>query len=170
MKVKWDKDKVFRTTRCFSPRTNGYPGGFPVGFIKYLKENNWWKHNRCYLCSGMVDDPKAVRVDLNPETKPTHLQDARETSLPDNSFNCVIIDPPYTKELAESLYGMGNKYSSINKFNKEAYRICAKGGLIINLSYVIPNRIKGCDLIACVGVYQTMGVSHMRCLAVWRKK
>lgn len=165
----FNKDKVIRTTKCFSPRNNGYAGGFPIGFVKYLQENGWWGKERCYLCSGMVDDKEAVRVDLELSTNPTHLEDARNTSLKDNSFDCVIIDPPYTLELAEKLYKKGKFFSSINVFNKEAERLCKEGGIIINLTYEIPKRIKNCDLIACIGIYQTMGVSHMRCLAVWKK-
>lgn len=45
--VQWDKDKVFRTTKCFSPMTNRYSGGFPIGFLKYLKENA-----SCLSCKG----------------------------------------------------------------------------------------------------------------------
>lgn len=166
---KWNKDVVFRTTKCFSPRNNNYAGGFPIGFLDYIKNMGWWGEKRCYLCSGMVNDKDSVRVDLEISVNPTHLQDARNTDLSDNEFDCVIIDPPYTKELAESLYKKGKFFSSINVFNKEAVRICKIGGFIVNLTYEIPKRPKGCNLVACVGVYQTMGVSHMRCLAVWRK-
>lgn len=167
--MKWDKDKVFRTTKCFSPRTNGYPGGFPVGFIKYLKANSWWGDQRTYLCAGQVDDPGANRVDIKEETGPTHLEDGRETSIADNSQDIVIIDPPYTKELAKSMYGTEKVYASINQFTKEANRICKIGGLIVTLSYEVPKRIENCHFIAVVGVYQAMSVAHMRCLAVAKK-
>lgn len=167
---KWDKNKIYRTTKCFSPKNNGYKGGFPIGFVKWLKKNNWWGEKRCYLCSGMVDDYEATRVDLESSVNPTHLEDARNTSLPNNEFDCIIIDPPYTKNLAESLYGKGKYFSSINVFTKEAERICKKDGLIITLSYEVPKRIKNCDLIACCGIYQTINVCHIRCLTVWRKK
>ena len=60
----WDHRKVFRTTKCFSPSTNGYPGGFPLGFLKYLKEMDWWGKKRVYLCAGGVNDPEAIRVDI----------------------------------------------------------------------------------------------------------
>lgn len=166
----WNKNAVFRTTKCFSPKTNGYPGGFPVGFIQYLKDNGWWGEKRCYLCCGMVDDKDAIRVDLNPDVQPTHLEDATYTSLQSESFDCIIIDPPYTKELAESLYKKGNVWKSINAFTKEAERLCKPDGLIITLTYEIPKRITNCNFIAVVGVYQTMGVSHMRCLAVAKKE
>lgn len=97
---KWDKDKIYRTTKCFSPSVeNGYPGGFPLGFLKWIKERGWWGQARAYLCSGNIGlkDKEAVTVDLNPKVKPSCLEDARKTSLPDNIFDLVIVDPPYTR-------------------------------------------------------------------------
>lgn len=166
----WKKEDVFRTTKCFSPSTNGYPGGFPKGFLKWIQEHGWWGKHRCYLCAGAVNDLEAVRVDVRPEVKPTHCEDARHTSLPDDEFDCVIVDPPYSRDLAQKLYGTEDVYSSVNMFAKEAGRICAPGGLVITLTYEVPRRVKDCDLEACCGVYQAINVAHMRCLAVWRKK
>lgn len=168
--MKWDKDKVFRTTKCFSPRTNGYAGGFPVGFLKWVQNNGWKGENRCYLCAGKVDDPESIRVDLNPETNPTHLEDARKTSLKDESFDWIMIDPPYSKELSKKLYGLEKYYSSINQFAKEAERLCKPNGLILTLSYEVPKRIKNCDFIAVCGIYQTISVAHMRCFTVAKKR
>ena len=166
----WNKDSVYRTTKCFGPQTNRYPGGFPVGFLKWVKEMGWCGVSRCYLCSGAVDDLESTRVDLNPQVNPTHLEDARNTTLPNESFDWVMIDPPYSKALAKSMYGTEKQWSSINKFTKEAKRICQPGGLILTLSYEVPKRIHGSDLIACVGAYQTMGVAYMRCFTAWRVK
>lgn len=167
---RWPPSSVFRTTKCFSPKTNGYPGGFPVGFLKWCRDMGWWGDNRCYLCSGGVDDGEAVRVDLRAEANATHREDARHTTLPDESFDCVILDPPYSKELAEKMYGLGKMYSGINAFAKEAGRLVAPGGLVLTLSYEVPKRIKACSLIACCGVYQVINVAHMRCFTVWRKE
>ena len=169
-KTDWSKDKVYRTTRCFSPRTNGYPGGFPIGFIDWVRQLGYWGKDRVYLCCGKVEDKEAIRVDIEPSTNPTHLEDARATSLPDNAFDWVMIDPPYTADLAETLYDKRRFWSSINIFTKEAERITRAGGLICTLSYEIPKRVPNCDLVACVGVYQTMGVRHMMCFSVWKKR
>jgi hypothetical protein len=168
MSKRWKATDVFRTTKCFSPRNNGYPGGFPLGFLKWCREQGWWGEKRCYLCAGGVVDEMAVRVDIRPQTNPTHCEDARHTSLPDAAFDCVIIDPPYSKELAERLYDTAAVFSSVNAFAKEARRIAAPGALIVTLSYEVPKRIRGCNLVACCGVYQTISVAHMRCLSVWR--
>jgi len=165
----WDHKKIFRTTKCFCPSTNGYPGGFPRGFLKYLQELGYWGKKRCYLCAGGVKDPEAIRVDILSKTKPTHCEDARATSLPKNSFDVVIIDPPYTRELAEKLYKTEKYYSSINQFAKEASRIVKRGGLVITLSYEVPKRIPNCNFIAAIGVYQAIRVAHIRILTVSKK-
>lgn len=163
---------VYRTTKCFGAKgKNKYRGSFPAGFLKWLREMGWLVgEKRCYLCAGMVDDEQAIRVDIKKECNPTHLEDARKTSFPDGSFDVVILDPPYTKELAKALYGTEEYYSGINVFTKEASRICKVGGTIITLSYEIPKRLKGCDFIAVCGIYQIPAVSYMRCLTISIKK
>ena len=163
-------ETIDRGTRAFSCTQNGYPGGFPQGFLTWVKNKGWWGTKRCYLCSGAVVDPDSVRVDLEPSCNPTHLEDARNTSLPPNSFDLVIIDPPSSRELAESLYKKGAVWNSINIFTKEAARILSPGGLIITLSYEVPKRIPGCSFIAVWGVYQIPTVSYMRCFTVSRKE
>ncbi len=161
---------VYRTTKCFGAKNqNKYKGGFPSGFINWLKKMNWWGERRVYLCAGKVDDSESIRVDIKEECNPTHLEDARNTSLEDECADCVIIDPPYLKELSKELYGTEEYYHGINAFTKEAERICSPKGLIITLSYEIPKRIPNCDFIAVCGVYQIPAMSYMRCFTVSRK-
>ena len=76
---KWDKDKLFRTTKCFGAWAgrDHYNGSFPAGFLKWVKSLEYWGEKRCYLCAGIVNDPEAIRVDIKPETNPTHCEDAR---------------------------------------------------------------------------------------------
>ena len=166
--------EVYRTTKCLSAKGSGknagnYPGRFPRGFLKWIVKMGWWGETRAYLCAGMVEDTDAVRVDIRPETNPTHCEDARDTSLPDNEFDVVIIDPPYSRELAQKYYDTEDVYSSINKFTIEAARIVKPGGLILTLTYEIPKRIPSCDFIAVCGVYTVPMTGYMRCFTVSRK-
>jgi len=174
MKAKWDASKVFRTTKCFGASTqkNGqdFIGAFPNGFLKWLRDNGWWGQDRVYLCAGVVRDESAIRVDIRPEMNPTHCEDARKTSLPDESADIVILDPPYSEDLADRLYGTKEHYAGINAFTKEAARIVRPGGLVITLTYEIPKRIKGCDFIAVCGVYSVPATSYMRCFTVSEKQ
>lgn len=171
---KWKHDEVFRTTKCFGSWNNTgdvkiCPGGFPNGFMKWVKELGYWGEKRAYLCAGLVPDQDAVRVDIRPEVKPTHCEDARKTSLPAESFDIVIIDPPYSRELAKDLYATDKVYASINEFTKEAVRIVKPGGLILTLTYEIPRRIPGCNFIAVCGVYTIPMSGYMRCFTVSKK-
>lgn len=169
MKEKFDNSKIFRTTKCFGAETTSEcKGAFPRGFMKWVKEMGWWGNCRAYLCSGGVTD--GIRVDIRPEMKPTLLEDARHTSIPEGSCDWVMLDPPYSRQLAEELYGTEQSYAGINAFLKEAVRITKKGGLICTLSYEIPKRLPDCDFIAVCGVYSIPATSYMRCFTVSRKK
>ena len=165
----------FRTTKCFGAWSwtkdgEHYNGAFPNGFLKWIKELGYLGEKRVYLCAGMIEDKDAVTVDIRPETTPTLCEDARHTSLKDNSFDWVMIDPPYSKELADKLYKTSEVFSSINVFAKEGARICKEGGLIITLSYEVPKRLPDCDFIAVCGIYTLPSVSYMRCLTISKKR
>jgi hypothetical protein len=162
---------VYRTTKCFGVNGQGLcKGSFPKGFLLWLKDMGWWGEQRCYLCSGAVDDPQAIRVDVRPEVKPTHLEDATKTSIPDASCDFVVIDPPYSEDLARQLYGTEKQFHGIDAFTKEANRICKPNGLIVTLSYAIPKRIKGCEFIAVCGIYTVPFCGYMRCFTVSKSK
>jgi len=168
---KWDPNNISRGTKCFGTfHGSECDGAFPKGFIKWLVKMNWWGEKRCYLCAGLVDDPEAFKVDIRPEMKPDLIADATNTKLPENEYDCVIIDPPYSRDLAKKLYGTEKHYYSINKFASEGARITKPNGLIVTLTYEIPRRVKGCNLIACWGVYTIPSRGPMRCLTVWQKE
>jgi len=170
----WDHQKVSRGTKCFSPMNNGYPGGYPVGYLDWLRENGWWGDKRVHVPCGAVDDEDSIRIDVKIlGTTATHLFDARDANawriFGEEQFNCILIDPPYSRELAKKLYDTEEFFSGVNSFIKAALPYLEDGGLIVTLSYEVPKRPEGCDLIASWGIYQAVSVSHMRCLNVWRK-
>lgn len=163
---------ISRGTKCFGAwqkHKEHYNGEFPAGFLKWLKEMGWHYGQVCHLCSGPVVDPGSFRVDIRPEVNPDLVADATDTKLPAESFDVVIVDPPYTRELAASLYGTEKYFKGIDAFTKEACRITKRGGLIVTLSYQVPKRIKDCEFIAVWGIYTIPSVSYMRCLTVSRK-
>lgn len=162
---------VSRGTKCFSAfHGTDLQGAFPMGFLPWLKQQNWVNGNTCHLCSGRVNDPDSFTVDIRPEMNPSLVANATDTGLEENRFTSVVIDPPYSKDLAQSLYKTGEHYKSINAFAKEGTRICSKGGTIVTLSYEIPKIPKGTKLIAVWGIYTVPHTAFMRCLAVFRKQ
>jgi len=165
------RDRVFRTTKCFG--VNGLSlckGSFPKGFLEWIKQQGWWGQARCYLCSGLVEDKEAFTVDVRADVNPKLIADASNTGLPSESFDWIMIDPPYTKLLAKEYYGTEKDYHGINAFTKEAERLCKPGGLILTLTYEIPKRIPNCEFIAVIGVYTVPFTGYMRCFTVSKKK
>jgi hypothetical protein len=165
-------ENIFRTTKCFGVNGQGkIKGAFPKGFLKWIKEQGWWGKERCYLCAGMVEDNEALRVDVRKEgTNANYIADAKDTKYKGESFDWIILDPPYTKDLARDYYGTEKHYHGINAFTKEAERLCKPGGLILTLSYEIPKRIKNCDFISVCGIYTVPFTGYMRCFTVSKKK
>ena len=148
---------IFRTTKCFgawsfTKNKKHYAGAFPNGFLKWIKEMGWHYGKVCHLCSGTVEDDGSFRVDIKSEVKPDLVADGRSTRLPDGKFDVVIIDPPYSLDLAKKLYNTEESFAGIDAFTKEAARITKKGGLIVTLSYQIPKRLKEAEFIAVCGI------------------
>lgn len=166
-----NKNGVSRGTKCFSAfHGTDTIGAFPRGFLGWLKEQQWVEGNRCHLCSGRVEDEGSFKVDIRPEMNPDLVADARNTDLEADKFDSVIIDPPYSKELAQKLYGTAEHWSSINSFVKEAMRIVCEGGTVVTLTYEIPKIPKNANLLAVWGIYTVPHRTMMRCLTVFRKK
>ena len=161
---------ISRGTKCFSAfHGTDTQGAFPKGFLPWVKEMGWVNGNVCHLCSGRVKG-EGFRIDIRPEMEPDLVADARATGLPDEQFTSVLIDPPYSEDLAHKLYGTREHFGSINQFVKEGVRLVKPNGTVVTLSYEIPKIPKGCELIAVWGIYTVPHTAFMRCFAVFRKR
>ena len=109
------------------PRKDCYVGSFPLHFEKKL-----WR---------LLGEPEKVlhpfgglseigdRVDLNPTTTPTWVGDAHDLHfIEDETYDLVILDPPYSDEESEWLYGTPKLKPA--KFKAEACRVTKPGGRI----------------------------------------
>ena len=92
-------------------------------------------------------------VDINPETKPTYLSDARNLKeVPSNAYDIVLADPPYDSQnvnYSEQLYGCEpvKPYS----FVKEGVRVLKPGGyycILHQLVYKCPDGVERVGVIA----------------------
>ena len=193
----WDHTKVSRGTKCFSAMSaTGYPGSYTVGCLEWVKANGWWGEKRIHLCAGGVGviDPDSDRVDVQEEIDPdivgswgkrggkghgrrrtkttaNIIADARKTGLPDESYDWVGIDPPYSEALAESLYGTKEHYAGIDAFAREGWRLLRPGGYLMTFTYAVGGRPSSdADLIACWGIYQIPNVRNLTCMNVWKKR
>jgi hypothetical protein len=96
-----------------------------------------------------------VRVDLRPAARPDVLADGRRLPFIDAIFDGVLIDPPYSVEYAESLYGVA--YPRPSHLLAEASRVCRPGGRIGMLHYLVCVPPPMCRLLSVVGVTQGLG-------------
>ena len=81
-----------------------YYGGYPAGYLRRIKALFPDKKRVLHLFSGRVD--KTVMpgdtVDVNPELAPDYVDDAQAlASVPLESYDLVMADPPYSVEDCE---------------------------------------------------------------------
>jgi hypothetical protein len=126
----------FNDVQNFGPFPEG--GGYPRRFVKKAYEilGVTDPSRVLHLCSGSMKT--GVRVDIRRETNPDVVCDCRKTPFPDESFDWIMADPPYTEEYAENLYGTGNHYPKPEQILREASRLLRAGGRVGILHFQVP--------------------------------
>jgi hypothetical protein len=126
------------------PRKDAYVGSFPLYFEQKLHR--------------LMDEPAKVlhpfgglceigdSVDLNETTTPTWVGDAHDLHfIEDESYDLVILDPPYSDEEAEWLYSTPPLKRSL--YTAEAVRVCKAGGHVAVYQVKQPPRPEGTRLV-----------------------
>jgi SAM-dependent methyltransferase len=136
--------------RHFDPFPDG--GGYPKGFIEFaMKEMGCTDASTIlHLCSGSM--VTGVRVDIRPERKPDIVADCRNVPLPDESFDFIMADPPYSEEYARNLYGTEKHYPAPGAIAKEACRLLRPGGKFGLLHFQVPMLRKPMEIVRVYGV------------------
>ena len=165
----------FRDVWVLGQSDNGYPGAFPRGLIPRLKRKGFWGQDRLWMFSGSWKDPSGTTIDINPDVNPDIVCDCEALPLPNESYDFVMLDPPYSELEARELYDL--PYCSIPKVVNEAARVCRSGGRMVLLHRLVPMRgpwetqhKKRMTLEALIGVVTVTGYTNMRALSVWRKQ
>lgn len=130
------------------PRKHKYRGGFPLHFekklIRSLGIDETDKGRIFHPFGGMAEF--GLRNDLNPnlDIEPDYTLDAHDLNLiPENSFNLVIVDPPYNEEYSTELYSQPKpRYGA---YIKEAVRVSNK--YVAMYHWVLTPRPEGTKLI-----------------------
>jgi len=122
------------------PRKNKYKGGFPLHFEKKLWRLLGEPEKVLHPFGGMAE--VGDRVDIKSEVEPTWVGDAHKMDwIKDNTYDLVILDPPYDDEQSKQLYGTGKiKYSD---YIKEAVRVCKPKGFVAVYHWVMTPRPEG---------------------------
>jgi SAM-dependent methyltransferase len=108
-----------------------------------------------HLCSGSMQT--GVRVDIRPDVAPDILADCRSVPLPDESFDFILADPPYSAEYAANLYGTGEHYPKPGQICREACRLLRPGGRFGIMHFQVPMFRKPLKMLGVYGITQGLG-------------
>lgn len=126
------------------PRKDAYVGGFPLHFERKLWHVMGSPALVLHPFGGLAEI--GDRVDLNASTSPTWVGDAHDLHwIADGTYDLVILDPPYSDDESETLYGTGKLRPGV--FKAEATRVCRVGGHVAVYHRVQPKRLEGTRLV-----------------------
>jgi len=144
-------------------------GGYPVGLIEYAGKLMGVTDHRqvVHLCSGSVRAP--LTFDLRPETEARVIADVRHLPIASSAVRWVMVDPPYSAEHAEDLWGLGKHYPSPAAILRECARILAPGGAVAFLHFVVPQMPAELERVGVHGVVLGTGY-RIRALTIARRR
>jgi SAM-dependent methyltransferase len=150
----------------FEPFPDG--GGYPIGFLEWaFALMNADPARVLHLCSGSVTT--GVRVDIRRERNPDIIADCRNVPLPDESFDWILADPPYSEDYATNLYGTGDHYPLPGQIAAEACRLLRPGGLFGLMHFQVPMLRKPMRIVNVYGITTGAGYA-IRAWTLCRKQ
>jgi SAM-dependent methyltransferase len=145
-------------------------GQFPVGFLEWvygvlcLRGNE----NVLHVCSGALGpDVRGVRVDIRAAVVPDVVADGRALPFADDTFDAVLIDPPYSVEYAKALYE--TDYPRPSALLREAARVLRPGRRVGIVHFLVPGPVDGLRFVEVHGVTTGCGY-RIRALTVYEKE
>jgi hypothetical protein len=143
-------------------------GGYPIGFLEraYSTLGVTNPDRVLHLCSGSLR--VGVRVDIRSEMEPDIVADCRAVPLPDESFDWIMADPPYSEQYAANLYGTAGDYPAPSQILKEASRLLRPGGTVGLLHFQVPMHRPPLQMVGVWGVSTGAGYA-IRAWTVFRK-
>lgn len=145
-------------------------GRLPAGFLAWaysvlrLGESQSVLH----VCSGgLGPETRGVRVDIRTQVLPDVVADGRALPFADASFDAVLIDPPYSIEYAEALYGTG--YPRPSALLREACRVVRPLRFVGMVHFLVPRPEPGLRFVEVHGVTTGCGY-RIRALTVFQRQ
>ena len=148
-----------------------YYGAYPAGFLHraMILLGVGPSGKVLHVCAGKVRDYpyRGMGVfhrtlDLDPATEPDYLQDAREPfpkppslfvrTPPDDGWDAILIDPPYTGEDAERYVPGGEVLPTANELLRNGIAAVLPGHRVGMLHYLWPQPPKNAKEVAVVAV------------------
>lgn len=128
------------------PRRDAYVGSFPLHFEQRLWRVMGKPQRVLHPFGGLAEI--GDRVDLNASTTPTWIGDAHDLGtlgIADESYDLVVLDPPYSNDEAELLYGTPKLRPKL--YVAEAVRVTKTGGHVAVYGKRQPPRPPGTRLV-----------------------
>ena len=125
-----------------------------------------------HVCGGMAKHypykrgfgPDDRTLDLDPDTNPDFLQDAREPfpwckyphdhdmAFTEGPWAGILMDPPYSEQDALHYNVGASVYPSPNLLLKNAFDVLPVGGRVGIIHYILPKAPKNSIFVACTGI------------------
>lgn len=147
---------------------SGLYGGYPSGYLRRVKALFPEKERALHIFSGRVDQEvwPGDTCDINPDLSPTYVDDAqRLLSVPLESYDIVLADPPYSIEDAERYQTTMIKRNCV----MSALRRLASGAHVVWLDQVLPMYRKDAfDVEAVIGMVKSTN-HRFRVVTIFRR-
>lgn len=123
------------------PPVSKYKGGFPRFFEENLVKLLGYPEAILHPFGGRAEI--GIRVDLDPTLEPDVVADAHALPFEADTFDLVILDPPYSDEEASLIYGTPKLKPGI--YTREAVRVLRPGGWLVVYGDREPSRPARCN-------------------------
>ena len=155
-----------REAEHFGPFPEG--GGYPIRFLAkaFIILGVTDPRKVLHVCSGSMKS--GICLDIREGVKPTIVGNALSLPFRDNAFPWVMVDPPYSQEYAENLYGTGNDYPSPHTLISECLRVLSPGGRLGFMHHIVPKFRKPGKLLNVYAITQGVGY-NIRAWSVFTK-
>lgn len=143
-------------------------GGYPQGFVELCARlmNVTDLRAVVHLCSGSVRAP--LTFDIRADVGATCRADVRWLPLRPSSVRWMMVDPPYGRDYAEAIWGLGKVYPMPRVILRECAEALRPGGQVAFLHHVVPSMVDGLERVGTWGVWSGCE-TRMRALTIARK-
>lgn len=144
-------------------------GRLPVGFLQwaYRVLRVHLGGSILHVCSGGLGrETRGIRVDIRRSVNPDVVADGTALPFISDSFDAVLIDPPYSVEYAEHLYGI--TYPRPSALLREAARVLRPGRRVGMVHFLVPRPEPGLRFVEVHGVTTGCGY-RIRALTVFER-